>query len=135
MENIANISSDWLKIFSILNGCCRKIKQQKLKKAVFLFFSWPNATVICFIFVILGNIRNPRTVSKKFSKNSAKRQLESSTFYRYTKIPLILTVPGASTDGSHQVRSDLSVNIRIDQKTFSIYLQQAKPSLLLIAVL
>ena len=64
-----------------------------------------------FIIVVLGNTRNPRTASKKFSKNSAKRQRESRTFYRYTKIPLIPTVPGSSTDGSHQVCSDMSVNM------------------------
>ena len=120
LNNLANISSDWLKITSIFNGCYSSVKKMQ-QKNVFLFFSLSNATVMFFIVIILGNTRNPRTASKKFSKNSAKRQRESSTFYRYTKIPLIPTVPGASTDGSHQVSSDLSVNMRTDQKTFSIY--------------
>ena len=72
------------------------------------------------ITIILGNTRNPRPASKKFWKNSAKRQRESRTFYRYTKVPLILTVPGSSTDGRHQVSSDLSVNMRTDHDLFKL---------------
>ena len=109
LKNLANISSDLFEISSILNGCYDFVKSNRIqtaKKKPCISFLFSNATVMFFIIVVLGNTRNPRTASKKFSKNSAKRQRESSTFYRYTNIPLIPTVPG-----SHQVSSDMSVNM------------------------
>ena len=126
LKNYATISSDWFKMSSILNGCYSFVKsngiQTEKKKQLFLFFYLSDATVMFFITItiILGNTRNPRPASKKFSKNSAKRQRESRTFYRYTKIPLILTVPGTSTDERHQVSSDLSVNMRTDHDLFKL---------------
>ena len=102
--------------------CEIKSNTNSKKKQLFLFFYLSDATVMFFITItiILGNTRNPRPASKKFWKNSAKRQRESRTFYRYTKIPLILTVPGTSTDGRHQVSSDLSVNMRTDHDHFNL---------------
>ena len=125
LKNHATISSDWFKISSILNGCYSFVKSNRIqtgKKKLFLFFIclMPLWCFFITITIILGNTRNPRPASKKFSKNSAKRQRESRTFYRYTKIPLILTVPGTSTDGRHQVSSDLSVNMRTDHDLFNL---------------
>ena len=113
------------KVSSSLNGCYSFVKSNRIqtgKKKLFLFFIclMPLWCFFITITIILGNTRNPRPASKKFSKNSAKRQRESRTFYRYTKIPLILTVPGTSTDGRHQVSSDLSVNMRTDRDLFKL---------------
>ena len=106
----------------MLQLCKIKSNTNSKKTQLFLFFYLSDATVMFFITItiILGNTRNPRPASKKFWKNSAKRQRESRTFYRYTKIPLILTVPGTSTDERHQVSSDLSVNMRTDRDLFKL---------------